>query len=134
MRVVFASGRSEDRYLPVGVYSVGRERGDFTFPGDRNVSRIHATLEVVPGSVRITDLDSTCGTFTQHGVRLREPFPMRVHDCITIGNNSVTVLSVVRRTSGTSLPFNGVAVSGSAVTQPEMSAVDPDELTDLLDD
>jgi pSer/pThr/pTyr-binding forkhead associated (FHA) protein len=134
VRVVYANGKSEDRYLGLGVYSVGRERGDFTFPGDRNVSRIHASLEIVPGSVRITVLVSTCGTFTQHGIRLREPFPMRVHDCITIGNNSFTVLGVVRRTGGTSLPFNGVVVSGSAVTQPELTAVDPDELADLLDD
>ncbi len=135
VRVIYANGRSEDHHLPVGVYSVGRERGDLTFPGDRNVSRIHATVEIEPGVVRITDLESTCGTFTQHGIRLREPFSMRVHDSVTIGNNSITVLGVVRRTGGTSVSFpEGVAVSSSAITQPELTVVDPDELNDLFDD
>jgi pSer/pThr/pTyr-binding forkhead associated (FHA) protein len=49
--------------LRPGENSVGRDVGDVSFPGDRYVSARHATIQVDPGGVTITDLNSSNGTF-----------------------------------------------------------------------
>jgi pSer/pThr/pTyr-binding forkhead associated (FHA) protein len=117
----------EDHILPIGQYSIGRNEGDLTFPLDKNVSRKHARLDVVPGAVRLTDLGSTCGTFTAHGIRLQDPFPMRPNDTVRLGNGSLTLVHVPRGADGL-----GHFASRTAATHQELPAITDDMLDDDL--
>ena len=48
-----------------GTYRVGKESGVHLQLTDASVSRVHLTIEVLPRTVRITDVGSTNGTFYQ---------------------------------------------------------------------
>jgi pSer/pThr/pTyr-binding forkhead associated (FHA) protein len=49
--------------LRAGENVIGREAGDVVFPADRYVSGRHARIDVAEGSVTLTDLGSSNGTF-----------------------------------------------------------------------
>ena len=53
--------------LKAGENVIGREAGDVVFPADRYVSGRHARLDVGEGSVTLTDLGSSNGTFVRMG-------------------------------------------------------------------
>ncbi len=115
-------GKVETTTLPLGHHDIGRTEGDIVFPQDRNVSRLHAQLEVAQGRVRYVDMGSTCGSFTASGQRIHGALLLKAGDSVLLGNGVLTVLSVA---SG------GLSSLGTAVTHQEMSAVnledwDPD--------
>ena len=107
-------GRIETKTLQLGHHDVGRTEGDIVFPRDRNVSRLHAQLEVAPGRVRYVDLGSTCGSYTPTGVRVHGATLLKSGDSVLLGNSVLTVLSVA---SG------GVGAMATAVTHQEMASV-----------
>ncbi len=101
----------------MGHHDIGRNAGEIAFPRDRNVSRLHAQLEVAPGHVRYVDLGSTCGSYTASGLRIHGAMLLKAGDSVLLGNSVLTVLSVA---SG------GLGV-GSASTMQEMAAVRLDD-------
>lgn len=121
IRIRYADGRVEERALDVGSYRVGRLEGDIVLEGDRNVSRRHARLELIPGVARLLDLHSTCGTFTEYGKRIEGVHLLRIGESVRMGNSYLTLL----RPPAGGVP--SVALSGSAVTQQEMPAVVPED-------
>lgn len=113
IEVTHCDGGKERFSLPPGSYTVGRIKADVTLAGDRNVSRLHAKLEVLHKAVRLQDLDSTYGTFDSSGARVEEPYTMRVGDWLMLGRTKLQVTAVAE-----------LAVAGSsastAMTQPEL--------------
>ena len=51
--------------VPERGLNLGRERGDVLFPEDGYVSGLHCQLTYEEGTVRVTDLGSSNGTFVQ---------------------------------------------------------------------
>lgn len=113
IEVTHCDGSKEQFSLPPGSYTVGRIRADVTLAGDRNVSRLHAQLEVLHKAVRLQDLDSTYGTFDSSGARVEEPYTMRAGDWLMLGRTKLEIIAVAE-----------IAVAGSspatAMTQPEL--------------
>jgi hypothetical protein len=99
--------------LRPGSYSVGRTNCDLLLTGDRNVSRRHATLDVSHKLVRLTDLNSSCGTFDPSGARVEEPYSMCAGDWVVLGRTKLRVVSVAEISEATGR-------SSSAMTQPEL--------------
>jgi uncharacterized RDD family membrane protein YckC len=93
VRIQYADGRVEDRWLPAGTFVVGREVGDIVLH-DVNASSRHAQLEVQPGRVVVTDLGSTNGTIDPAGLRLAAPFPLQPNQAVRIGGSSITLVQL----------------------------------------
>jgi uncharacterized RDD family membrane protein YckC len=93
VRIQYADGRVEDRWLPAGMFVVGREQGDIVL-NDANASSRHAQLEVQPGRVVVTDLGSTNGTIDPAGLRLAAPFLLQPNQSVRIGGSSITLVQL----------------------------------------
>jgi uncharacterized RDD family membrane protein YckC len=93
VRIQYADGRVEDRWLPAGTFVVGREVGDIVL-NDVNASSRHAQLEVQPGRLVVTDLGSTNGTIDPAGLRLTAPFPLQPNQSVRIGGSSITLVQL----------------------------------------
>jgi pSer/pThr/pTyr-binding forkhead associated (FHA) protein len=113
LRIRNANGAIEDRSFEVGRYDIGRTGGHIMFANDRTVSRLHAQLEVTPGSILVTDLGSTSGTFDTNGARLAGTVSLGLHDSVQVGNNVLSVL----RLPGV-LPSSTSGLRGGRGTQP----------------
>lgn len=74
-------GTGEVFPLRHGENALGREVGHVCFPGDRYVSARHARLDVSDGSVLLTDVGSSNGTF----VRLSAPTRIGPGDQVLVG-------------------------------------------------
>ncbi|MCG8424062.1 MAG: FHA domain-containing protein [Proteobacteria bacterium] len=83
---LLASGGVLDvRHLSQDIVTIGREDGDIVFRDDAFLSRRHASLTWQDGRCRLTDLDSSNGTF----VRLRGRTALRADDYLRIGDQLV---------------------------------------------
>lgn len=67
--------------MPEGGIQLGRERGDVLFPEDGYVSGLHCRLSYERGTVTVTDLGSSNGSF----IRLREEAQLRSGDILLMG-------------------------------------------------
>jgi len=75
--------------LHEGENTVGRDAGEVTFPGDRYVSARHARVDVFGGSVTLTDVGSSNGTF----VRIAGTTPLEPGDQLLVGGQLLRVES-----------------------------------------
>ena len=73
--------------LKPGTYALGREVGDFAFPGDGFISGKHASLTVRDGKAFIRDVGSSNGTF----VRLHAPTAVENGDQFLVGRELLRV-------------------------------------------
>lgn len=73
--------------LRPGENAVGREAGDVIFPSDRYVSARHASLVVGDGTVTLTDLGSSNGTF----IKVLGPVELAAGDQLLIGTQLLRV-------------------------------------------
>lgn len=74
--------------LPI---SVGRSADcDFSFPNDKQVSRVHAVLEPRTNGWFVVDNKSTNGSYV-NGQRVTVPFPIKDGDMIEIGGQTLRV-------------------------------------------
>ena len=66
--------------------TIGRTKGDITFPEDKGVSRLHAILSITEHGISVVDSNSTAGTLV-NGVRLTpgQERPLRDGDIVTLG-------------------------------------------------
>ncbi len=83
------------RSLASGTYLVGRDFDCDIVINDKTISRKHARLSIVPGAVRIYDLESKNGTFV-NGRRLSDASEVKSGDLLCFGN----VLSIIREMAG----------------------------------
>lgn len=67
--------------MPEGGIQLGRERGDVLFPEDGYVSGLHCRLTYDRGTVTVTDLGSSNGSF----IRLREETQLQSGDILLMG-------------------------------------------------
>jgi uncharacterized RDD family membrane protein YckC len=93
VRIHFADGRVEDRWLPAGTFVVGRDSGDIVL-GDPNASSRHAQIEVQPGRVVITDLGSTNGTLDPSGLRLAAPYSLQPTQFVRMGGSAIGLVQL----------------------------------------
>ncbi|HEX2733010.1 MAG TPA: FHA domain-containing protein [Polyangiaceae bacterium] len=122
IQIVHCDGRAENLSFGPGTHSIGRAASDLTIAGDRNVSRRHATLEVLANAVRITDLGSTFGTFDTNGNKITGAYTLKPGVWVLLGRTKLKLLNAV-----------GGAGSGrsgnTAMTQPDWDpGIDPKEL------
>ncbi|HWN67030.1 MAG TPA: FHA domain-containing protein, partial [Haliangium sp.] len=81
---ILASGGVRDvRHLLQGVYTIGREEGDWTFPDDAFLSRRHAILSWLDDCCTLEDPGSSNGTF----IRLTGATEVRDGDHLRIGDH-----------------------------------------------
>ena len=74
--------------LAEGTYTLGREQGDLTFPGDGFISGRHAQLTVHPdGHATFEDLGSSNGTY----LRLGETTRLKAGDLVLLGAHLLRV-------------------------------------------
>lgn len=81
-RLVGASG--EIFSLGEGETKLGREGADISFGSDTGVSRVHASISNQGGSLTITDLGSTNGTYV-NGVKISAATPLKSGDLVILG-------------------------------------------------
>lgn len=81
-RLVGASGEAYS--LNEGETKLGREGADIVFGADTGVSRVHASIVNQGGSLTITDLGSTNGTYV-NGVKIAAPTPLKSGDLVILG-------------------------------------------------
>lgn len=81
-RLVGASGEAYS--LNEGETKLGREGSDIAFGADTGVSRAHASIVNQGGSLTITDLGSTNGTYV-NGVKIAAPTPLKPGDLVILG-------------------------------------------------
>ncbi|MFH1533287.1 MAG: FHA domain-containing protein [Pseudomonadota bacterium] len=100
--------------LVVSVRERGKEEHPFTFDKDtivigrlrvndvilpkRNISKKHATLELTGGEVRLTDLNSTNGTYV-NGKRIMEPVNVSPADKIFVGDYIIQIRQEASRSA-----------------------------------
>ena len=63
VEAVEGPGRGAQTTLSVGTITVGSDRGNDLVLPDKAVSRRHATIELLPGALKVRDLESRNGTF-----------------------------------------------------------------------
>ena len=95
-RLVFINGVLKDTVFPVpeGEVSLGRAGTNQLMLNDATVSRRHCQINLTDGQCRLTDLDSTSGTFV-NGARVRV-HTLAHGDQIVIGNLRCVFLSEER--------------------------------------
>ncbi len=71
VEAVDGPGKGAQRVLEVGTLTVGSDSSCDLVVADRSVSRRHATIELVPGAVKVRDLGSRNGT-TYLGARIEQ--------------------------------------------------------------
>ena len=112
VRIHYANGATEERSFPPGQYRIGREAGELVLR-DPNVSTNHAILTIDPGSVVITDIGSTNGTFDANGARLTAPLTLGVGQWVKLGASSLVILENASAPAGTQImaqvPAQGAA-------------------------
>ncbi len=112
IRIHYANGATEERAFPPGQYRIGREAGELVLR-DPNVSTNHAILTIDPGSVVITDIGSTNGTFDANGHRLTTPLALGVGQWVKLGASSLVILENASAPAGTQImaqvPAQGAA-------------------------
>jgi len=81
-RLVAASG--EAHFLNEGETKLGREGADIVFAAETGVSRNHANIVNQGGSLTITDLGSTNGTYV-NGVKIAASTPLKPGDLVILG-------------------------------------------------
>lgn len=99
VRIQYVDGRVEDRTLEAGAHDIGRDVGRIAL-GDANVSGLHARIEVLPGRVVITDLNSSNGTYDAAGNRLTAPHVLQPNVPVRLGGSSLTLLPPARPLAG----------------------------------
>lgn len=83
LRQVTGAGTTRDLWhLSRAEVVLGREEGDIIFPDDEFMSRRHATLSRTSGRARISDLNSSNGTY----LRLRGERELRPSDVLRMGD------------------------------------------------
>ena len=96
--VVLRHGAIEEHALPVDrPLRVGREEGVEIRINHRSISRVHASIEIVDGEVRVTDLESRNGTTIGRRRLGREPHPIAAGATIMFGDISCHLM--IARTS-----------------------------------
>jgi hypothetical protein len=78
-----SGGVRDVRHLYQGVFTIGREEGDWTFPDDAFLSRQHATLSWLDDCCTLEDPGSSNGTF----IRLTGATEVRDGDHLRIGDH-----------------------------------------------
>jgi pSer/pThr/pTyr-binding forkhead associated (FHA) protein len=63
---------------------------DLSFPGDKQMSRMHATFESRPNGWFVIDNKSTNGSYV-NGQRVTVPFPIKEGDIIEVGDQRLRV-------------------------------------------
>ncbi|GJM38538.1 MAG: hypothetical protein DHS20C19_19050 [Acidimicrobiales bacterium] len=86
------TGRRPLRLVVTDALSVGRDC-DGLLLDDRGISRTHLLLEACPGGVRVTDLESTNGTFLGDA-RITEPVVLGKGDEVRFGDCRAEVVAV----------------------------------------
>lgn len=82
-----------------GSVVIGREAGD-VITGDPKMSSRHAELTFHGGQLKITDLNSTNGTFLVSGQRLSAPHPLVPGTALRLGDCTLAVQDVVAAAFG----------------------------------
>jgi pSer/pThr/pTyr-binding forkhead associated (FHA) protein len=83
-------GEEQERYaLKRGENVMGRTQGDYTFPDDRYLSRIHARFKVHEGRSVLEDMKSTNGSYA----RIRERHLLDQDDTVLVGSQFLRVLA-----------------------------------------
>ena len=98
MQLVVQSGAEPGRTYDLATQKVviGRQSGNDVVVPDEQVSRKHAEVEERDGSLIVTDLNSSNGTFV-NGTRISSPQNLRAGDTVQVGT---TVLKVVGTPTG----------------------------------
>jgi hypothetical protein len=78
-----SGGVRDVRHLYQGTFTIGREEGDWTFPDDAFLSRLHATLSWLDDCCTLEDPGSSNGTF----IRLTGATEVRDGDHLRIGDH-----------------------------------------------
>ncbi len=120
IRIHYANGATEERAFPPGQYRIGRETGELVLR-DPNVSTNHAILTIDPGSVVITDIGSTNGTFDANGQRLSAPLALGVGQWVKLGASSLVILENASAPAGTQIMAQ-VPAQGAAPYAPPAAA------------
>jgi len=79
--VVGRDGYGSSYCVPPAGMHLGRDRGDIIFPDDGYVSGLHCRIHGEPGSISLTDVGSSNGTF----IRLEEPTPLPTGSLLLMG-------------------------------------------------
>jgi pSer/pThr/pTyr-binding forkhead associated (FHA) protein len=87
--VVAEGGRAGERFPVVDELSLGRENADVVFD-DTEVSRRHAVVRVVDGTLEISDAGSANGTFV-NGSRIDGDRRLRDGDVIRVGQTTLKI-------------------------------------------
>jgi uncharacterized membrane protein len=89
--LVNGAPRMQLSVAPGSSYVIGRGNGASIHLDDQEVSATHARLDIHgPGSVMITDLASSNGTFV-NGVRITTPVAISPQDTVRVGSTSVQI-------------------------------------------
>jgi hypothetical protein len=100
MRITYAGGSHEDRWLPPGSYMIGRDTGNIIL-GDPGVSATHAQLDVSAHGVQIVDAGSNNGVLDASGARISGWYRMSHQQPVRLGSSSLALLQQMPAAGGT---------------------------------
>lgn len=117
VKIQYANGSVEDRWVPPGTHQVGREAGEIIL-GDPNVSGSHAVLEVSASGILVTDSGSRNGTFDHLGRRIGARHPLGIGEFVRMGNSTLTLMEGIPggRTVAMQVPEMPPPVGGASAT------------------
>lgn len=121
IEIQYRDGRTEQRAMAAGTWTIGRETGDIVLD-DPRVSGLHGELTLKGPVLTFTDRDSSNGSFDAGGQRLSGPVVLKQGSVVRLGECRLTVTTLPPPPN----PLKGrTMVMGSAAALTGAAQADP---------